>query len=95
MQVLIPIVGASSFSQRIDSLQQQIECLQKSASFSSAQELESEYKKYIDSLHRYNDVKDVTQSLLGKLAEMTQRTITELHEEFGLDAIIDTPSNGN
>lgn len=35
-------------------------------------------------LHRYNDVKDATQILIGQLAEINSKTIKALHEEYEL-----------
>lgn len=42
-------------------------------------------KVYMDKLHRYNETKDTTQDLLGRLATRERTTVKELHERFGLD----------
>lgn len=42
------------------------------------------YKKYIEKLHKYNEIKDATQCLLGKLAEINKCTINEMHSNYGL-----------
>lgn len=36
-------------------------------------------------LHEFNDIKDVTQIVLGKLASVQGKTLKELHEQFGLE----------
>lgn len=43
------------------------------------------YKEYIDLLHDYNELKDVVQALLGRLAVMRNMTTRELYPEFDLD----------
>lgn len=45
------------------------------------------YKQYIDKLHAYNEIKDATQCLLGKLAEINKCTINEMHSNYGLSQI--------
>lgn len=39
----------------------------------------------IDLLHQYNDMKDVGQLLLGRLAELEGKTTKELYSHYGLD----------
>ncbi|KAF8529553.1 DNA repair protein [Hysterangium stoloniferum] len=39
---------------------------------------------YIKLLHQYNEAKDATQLLIGKLAAIRQVTVRELHEDYGL-----------
>lgn len=46
---------------------------------------EDELQSHIDALHEYNEVKDVGQLLLGKIAELEGTTTTSLYERFGLD----------
>lgn len=43
------------------------------------------YNEYINLLHDYNDLKDVVQALIGKLAFLRDQTTKELYPEFGLD----------
>mmetsp|Transcript_16615 Transcript_16615/g.27465 ORF Transcript_16615/g.27465 Transcript_16615/m.27465 type:complete len:161 (+) Transcript_16615:51-533(+) len=47
--------------------------------------IEKDIAEKIDRLHRYNDVKDAGQMLLGKLAEFKNTTTRELYQQFGLD----------
>ncbi|XP_042819436.1 DNA repair protein SWI5 homolog [Panthera tigris] len=44
-----------------------------------------ELEDHISQLHEYNDIKDVGQMLLGKLAVIRGVTTKELYAEFGLD----------
>ncbi|XP_032890767.1 DNA repair protein SWI5 homolog [Amblyraja radiata] len=44
-----------------------------------------ELSQHIDQLHEYNDIKDVGQILLGKLAMVRGVTIKDLYDEVGLD----------
>ncbi|XP_069332964.1 DNA repair protein SWI5 homolog isoform X2 [Eulemur rufifrons] len=44
-----------------------------------------ELEDHIAQLHEYNDIKDVGQMLLGKLAVIRGVTTKELYPEFGLD----------
>ncbi|WRT69384.1 uncharacterized protein IL334_006368 [Kwoniella shivajii] len=41
-------------------------------------------QNHIRLLHTYNEVKDGTQSLIGKYAQITGKTIREAHVEMGL-----------
>ena len=45
---------------------------------------EEELQAHIDRLHEYNEVKDMGQLLLGKLAEVEGTTTAALYEQFGL-----------
>ena len=40
---------------------------------------------YIDLLHRYNELKDAGQILLGKLAEIEGVTTKDMYERYSLD----------
>ncbi|GMK54899.1 hypothetical protein CspeluHIS016_0114850 [Cutaneotrichosporon spelunceum] len=41
-------------------------------------------KRHIDLLHEYNEVKDATQSLIGRYAVLTHTTVTAVHLQLGL-----------
>lgn len=47
-------------------------------------ELERKVREAMDALHTYNEAKDATQALLGKLAEWDGTTVREQHEIYGL-----------
>ncbi len=46
---------------------------------------EGELQEHIEKLHQYNEVKDMGQLLLGKLAEVEGTTTTALYDQFGLE----------
>ncbi|OIR58032.1 MAG: Swi5-like protein [Amphiamblys sp. WSBS2006] len=50
------------------------------------EEAEEFMKDYIERLHRYNETKDCSQFLLGKLASYRGATVKEMHEEFGVES---------
>lgn len=45
-----------------------------------------ELQSHIDNLHRYNEIKDAAQLVLGRLAEMEEVTLKEMHEKYGVSA---------
>ncbi|EIN14273.1 hypothetical protein PUNSTDRAFT_129905 [Punctularia strigosozonata HHB-11173 SS5] len=40
---------------------------------------------HIKRLHRYNEAKDATQILIGRLAVLKDTTIRKIHEDYGLE----------
>jgi hypothetical protein len=45
-------------------------------------DVEKEVKEFIGKLNLYNELKDVGQALIGKIAELRGATIREIHEEM-------------
>ncbi|XP_054715242.1 DNA repair protein SWI5 homolog [Uloborus diversus] len=45
---------------------------------------EEDLKWYIDKLHEYNEIKDVAQMVMGRIAILTQTTVRKVHESFGM-----------
>ncbi|GFY55939.1 hypothetical protein TNIN_243361 [Trichonephila inaurata madagascariensis] len=45
---------------------------------------EDDLKWYIDKLHEYNEIKDIAQMIMGKIAVLEQTTVRKVHEEFGM-----------
>jgi hypothetical protein len=57
---------------------------------SNAENYEPDYlEKLTDKLHLYNDVKDVTQTLLERMAHIKGATIREMHIDYGLNPDLD------
>lgn len=46
--------------------------------------LEDKITKKLGLIHKYNETKDLAQFLMGKLAEMEQCTVKEVHERMGV-----------
>jgi hypothetical protein len=46
---------------------------------------ERKHREYLELLHRYNFVKDLTQDIFGKLAQQEGCTLKELHIEYDVD----------
>ncbi|TCD64745.1 swi5-like zinc finger protein [Steccherinum ochraceum] len=67
---------------RIAALEQEVAELQKV--LGEGQNADEIVSKHIKLLHRYNEAKDATQILIGKLAMHRGSTIKEVHEEYGL-----------
>ncbi|CAL8321243.1 unnamed protein product [Lota lota] len=44
-----------------------------------------ELEQHIDLLHEYNDIKDIGQTLLGRIAALRGTTTRELYGHFGLE----------
>ncbi|KAM4532186.1 DNA repair protein SWI5 homolog [Fundulus diaphanus] len=44
-----------------------------------------ELDQHIDKLHEYNDIKDIGQTLLGRIAALRGTTTRELYAHFGLE----------
>ena len=49
------------------------------------QERKGRVERHIRALHAYNEMKDVAQMLMGKLAEMEGGLTRDLYPRFGLD----------
>jgi len=75
--------------EEIESLEIELEMTKKEHSeLQNAQkgtETEAELNGYIEWLHKYNELKDAGQILLGKLAELENTTTKEEYKRFDLD----------
>ncbi|KAI0354771.1 hypothetical protein OH77DRAFT_1521644 [Trametes cingulata] len=74
--------SAKAQAARIQALQAEIDELQKM--LGENENAEQIVSRHIKLLHRYNEAKDATQILIGKLAAYQQRTIRQVHNDFGL-----------
>ena len=46
---------------------------------------EENYRKYLNLMHDYNDMKDLASAYMGHLATLKQCTVRELYKQYGLD----------
>ncbi|ORD99214.1 hypothetical protein A0H76_1218 [Hepatospora eriocheir] len=44
--------------------------------------VEESYKNYMEKLHEYNEIKDVLQSMIGKISELKGVTIKKINKEL-------------
>ncbi|KAF7486413.1 DNA repair protein SWI5 homolog [Marmota monax] len=78
--------GEESLHHEIQKLKEKKKMLEREISqLISGGYSEDEMEEHISLLHEYNDIKDVGQMLLGKLAVIRGVTSKELYPEFGLD----------
>lgn len=47
--------------------------------------LDLEIKNFIKKLNKYNEAKDIAQSLMGKIADLRDTTIKEVHKDLEVD----------
>jgi len=67
-----------SLHQKCDEIDKEIQLLQEEYD-------EDELPMYVDRLHKYNEIKDVAQSVIGRIAEKEGTTTRNLYERFDLD----------
>ncbi|VDB86264.1 unnamed protein product [Peniophora sp. CBMAI 1063] len=75
--------SAKKQEERVAVLQKEVEELQKT--LGDDVDPDKIVSKHIKLLHRYNEAKDATQILIGKLAGHKQTTIRQVHEDLGLE----------
>lgn len=72
-------------AQDVEELRKELESVESEIAELSKDHCEEELQQYIDLLHEYNEIKDVGQLLLGKIAEVQGTTTAELYERFELN----------
>ncbi|KAJ7292687.1 Swi5-domain-containing protein [Mycena rebaudengoi] len=66
---------AAALQAEIDALQQEL---------GEDQDAEAIAKKHIKLLHKYNEAKDATQILIGRLATLKETTVRQIHDDLDL-----------
>lgn len=69
---------------QISKLKEDLKFRKEESGFKMDTEITTAHKTYMEQLHRYNEVKDVAQALLGNLAQLTGRTTKDLYPNFNL-----------
>ncbi|KAJ6601181.1 DNA repair protein [Mycena vulgaris] len=75
-------ISAKKQEARVAALQAEVDSLQKE--LGENEDAEAITKKHIKLLHRYNEAKDATQILIGKLATLKETTIRQIHDDLEL-----------
>ncbi|XP_020627389.1 DNA repair protein SWI5 homolog [Orbicella faveolata] len=79
------VADKGSLFEEIDDLNGKLEILNNDIAELSKEYSEEELQQHIQKLHEYNEIKDVGQLLIGKLAEINGTTTRATYQEFGLD----------
>ncbi|KAJ7157233.1 DNA repair protein [Mycena filopes] len=75
-------ISAKKQEARVAALQAEVESLQKE--LGAHEDADAIVKKHIKLLHRYNEAKDATQILIGKLATLKETTVRQIHDDLEL-----------
>ncbi|XP_028394683.1 DNA repair protein SWI5 homolog [Dendronephthya gigantea] len=76
---------AQTAGSNVDILKDRIANIDKEIDELEIEYSEDELQMHIDKLHEYNEIKDVGQVLLGKIADIEGKTTKMMYEEYGLD----------
>lgn len=76
--------GKKSLKEQHDSLKEREEQLDKEIAELLAQGVTTDLKPQMQALHKYNEMKDLAQMVLGYLADVEQTTVKELHERYNV-----------
>ncbi|KAL1709458.1 DNA repair protein [Schizophyllum commune] len=79
---MLATTSAKKTEARMADLEAEITRLQ--AELGADVDAEKIVKKHIKLLHRYNEAKDATQILIGRLANLKDTTIKQIHEDYDL-----------
>ncbi|TEB32357.1 hypothetical protein FA13DRAFT_1790683 [Coprinellus micaceus] len=75
-------VSAKKQQEKVAELEAEVERLQLLLGDRDADAI---VKNHIKLLHQYNEVKDATQILIGRLAAWTETTIRQVHKDYDLE----------
>ncbi|PFH49785.1 hypothetical protein AMATHDRAFT_4550 [Amanita thiersii Skay4041] len=75
-------ISSKNQEAHVAALKTEIAALQKE--LGEGEDAETIVKKHIEQLHRYNEAKDATQILIGRLAALKQTTVRQIHDELDL-----------
>lgn len=76
---------ANALARDILKLREAVAELESEVGLMAEEYSEAELQKHIDKLHEYNEMKDMGQLLLGKLAGVEGTTTAALYQKFGLE----------
>ncbi|KAF7347289.1 hypothetical protein MVEN_01484200 [Mycena venus] len=75
-------ISAQKQEARMAALQAEVASLEKE--LGEHEDADAIVKKHIKLLHRYNEAKDATQILIGKLATLKETTVRQIHDDLDL-----------
>ncbi|KAF9269235.1 hypothetical protein L218DRAFT_953782 [Marasmius fiardii PR-910] len=75
-------ISAKQQEARVKALQEEADRLQQELGV--GEDAAKIVDNHIKLLHRYNEAKDITQMLIGRLANMKDTTVREIHREMNL-----------
>ncbi|KAG5715896.1 hypothetical protein E4T56_gene20149 [Termitomyces sp. T112] len=76
-------ISAKAQEARLATLEAEVKDLQEK--LGAHEDAEKIVQRHIKLLHQYNEAKDATQILIGRLAVLKGTTIRQIHEDLGLD----------
>ncbi|KAL1514162.1 hypothetical protein ABEB36_003467 [Hypothenemus hampei] len=78
------VLSIAELKLKVRSLKKQIAILTREINDLLEQGVSEDLRPEMQALHEYNDIKDTTQMVLGRLAQAQGCTVTELHKKYNL-----------
>lgn len=81
----VPTMTSAEIEERIEKVQKEMGEIQDDIdTLESKGYTEDLHRSYLAELHKYNDIKDACQKVIGRLAEIRGVTFKSIHEEYKL-----------
>lgn len=79
------LLKLTELKEHLKQIDSELDAEKKELQLESDTEISILHQKYMHRLHKYNELKDQAQALLGKLAQLTGSTTRDLYPQFDLD----------